>query len=195
MAYVQNHKDMDINLWIIEKAFSWIPLVQFVSSTTIYETQIEDEETIKKILESQANEEAMIDENGNLVGEVSQVENIVPAQKSASLDLSIEKLRDFEYLLSHFYTVDSSTTIDSEQLNVDELLAKNMKLDASASGPKILIFHTHSQEAFADSNSDISTTIVGMGDNPTESPTILGWIICLANCPTPQIRRRPITIL
>lgn len=168
MSYIKEDEDQDVNVWLAEKAVSWLPLLQFVNDTTIYETQIEDEETIRKILESQANEEPMIDENGNLVGEVSEVENIVPAQNAPALDLSIEKLRDFDYLLSNFYTVDSSTTIDSTQLNVDELLAKSMKIDTTTEGPKILIFHTHSQEAFADSNGDVSTTIVGMGEYLTQ---------------------------
>lgn len=162
--YMCEDGKVDMNLWLADKAAEWIPLIQFVNNSTVFETQIEDEETIQKILESQANEEVMVDENGNLIGEVAEVENIVPAQKGSTLDMSIEKLRDFDYLISNFYTVDSSTTIDSEQLNVDELLAKSMKIDTTTGGPKVLIFHTHSQEGFADSTGDVSTTIVGMGE-------------------------------
>ena len=39
-----------------------------------------------------------------------------------------------------------------------------MKLDKNKKGPKILLYHTHSQEAFADSvPGDVNTTIVGVG--------------------------------
>ena len=84
-------------------------------------------------------------------------------------DTSIEKLRDFEYLLGNFYTVDSSTMIDSDQLNADDLLGRSMKIDTGTDGPKVLIYHTHSQEEFADSTpGDTSTSIVGVGEYLTQ---------------------------
>ena len=43
--------------------------------------------------------------------------------------MSIERLRDFDYLLSNFYTVDSSTMIGPEQLNADDLLGRSMKIN------------------------------------------------------------------
>ena len=86
-----------------------------------------------------------------------------------TVDMSIEKLRDFDYLLSNFYTVDSSTMIGPDQLNADDLLGRSMKIDNSEEGPKILIFHTHSQEEFADSTpGDPSTSIVGVGEYLTQ---------------------------
>ena len=60
--------------------------------------------------------------------------------------------------------MDSSTRITSGQLNVDQLLSYDFHVDKDTKGPQILIYHTHSQEAFADSvPGDESTTIVGMG--------------------------------
>ena len=54
----------------------------------------------------------------------------------------------------------------SDQLNADKLLARDMKLSGEGEGPQILIYHTHSQEAFADSvKGDAATSIVGAGDN------------------------------
>ena len=44
-----------------------------------------------------------------------------------------------------------------------------MKFENKENGPKILIYHTHSQETFADSvPGDDSTSIVGIGDYLTE---------------------------
>lgn len=84
-------------------------------------------------------------------------------------EISMEKLQDFNYLLGNFYAVDPSTTADSSQINVDTLMSKDMKLSSDSSKPQILIYHTHSQEAFADSvEGDVSTTIVGVGDRLTE---------------------------
>ncbi|MDD6243574.1 MAG: stage II sporulation protein P [Roseburia hominis] len=76
-----------------------------------------------------------------------------------------EKLNDFDYLIQNFYQVDSTTTINSSQLNADALLEKDLRLSHDASTPQILIYHTHSQEGYADSvPGDASTSVVGVGD-------------------------------
>ena len=59
--------------------------------------------------------------------------------------------------------------IDSDQLNADDLLGRSMKIDTGTGGPKVLIYHTHSQEEFADSMpGDTSTSIVGVGEYLTQ---------------------------
>ena len=76
-----------------------------------------------------------------------------------------EKLNEFDYLIQNFYQVDSTTTINSSQLNADALLEKDLRLSHDASTPQILIYHTHSQEGYADSvPGDASTSVVGVGD-------------------------------
>ena len=153
--------------WIRQKALAWIPVVQYVEDHAEYGSSLEDEETIAKILESQANDENAVDENGKLIGQPDEPQQ--PVSSEVAADQSIDKLRDFEYLLSNFYTVDSSTMIGAEQLNVDDLLGRNMKIGREGNEPKILNFHTHSQETFVDSvPGDISTGIVGIGQYLTE---------------------------
>ena len=153
--------------WIRQEALAWIPVVQYVEDHAEYGSSLEDEETIAKILESQANDENAVDENGKLIGQPEETQQ--PVSSEVAADQSIDKLRDFEYLLSNFYTVDSSTMIGAEQLNVDDLLGRNMKISREGKEPKILIFHTHSQETFVDSvPGDISTGIVGIGQYLTE---------------------------
>ena len=161
--------------WVLQRVLGWVPFVGYAAEKESHISVLEDEETIAKILESQANDENHIDENGNLVGEAEPVEDIVPVQGQPVLDMSIEKLRDFDYLLSNFYIVDSSTMIGPEQLNADELLNENMKIDQSSDGPKVLIFHTHSQETFADSiPGDVNTSIVGVGEYLTQLLNVKG---------------------
>ena len=87
----------------------------------------------------------------------------VPHGVQAQLDLAV--LRDYETLLTRFYTVDSNTMIGSDQLNADSFLEKDMRVSKDSGGPQILIFHTHSQEGFADSvPGDSATSIVGVGE-------------------------------
>ena len=98
---------------------------------------------------------------------VEQAENptvsgFVPNGKLAQVDLAL--LGDYETLLQQFYTVDANTSASSERLNVERFLEKDMRI-SKEEGPQILIFHTHSQEGFADSvPGDESTTIIGVGE-------------------------------
>ncbi len=165
----KNESDMS---WIIQQAFSMIPLGKYLESRKIYEGNVEDEETIAKILESQADDGHLVEAVGDGTAEVpaeAPVENIVPPTGQPVLDMSIERLRDFDYLLSNFYIVDSTTMIGPEQLNPDDLLNRSMKISQNADEPKVLIFHTHSQEEFVDSiPGDPNTSIVGIGEYLTQ---------------------------
>ena len=168
LTYLDRGESTGVEEWIQEKALAWLPLVKYVEEKESYEVAFEDEETIAKILENQANEEHAVDENGNVIGKTDEAQEEAQPTSSA-IDMSIEKLRDFDYLLSNFYTVDSSTMIGPDQLNADDLLGRSMKIDTSTDGPKVLIFHTHSQEEFADSTpGDTSTSIVGVGEYLTQ---------------------------
>ena len=75
------------------------------------------------------------------------------------------KLQDFDYLRQNFYQVDNTTTVGNDLLEVTQLLGKDMTIKEHIDGPQILIYHTHSQEAYKDSTpGDPSMTIVGVGD-------------------------------
>lgn len=80
-------------------------------------------------------------------------------------DLSIEQLSDFDYLLNNFFVVDPNTTIDSSQMDASSLLGDDLKLTTDNSSPQILIYHTHSQEGYADSiEGDENTSVIGVGN-------------------------------
>lgn len=81
----------------------------------------------------------------------------------------MEQLEDFDYLLSNYYTVDGGTTADAELLDAEKLLGTDLRLEKHPEVPQILIYHTHSQEAFADSREGyVEDTIVGMGETLAE---------------------------
>ena len=104
LAYLNRTPGKGIQEWVKEKALAWLPLVSYAEEHAADSPAIEDEETLAKILEAQANDENAVDENGNLVGDPGQAE--AAAQPvTPTVDMSIEKLRDFDYLLSNFYTV------------------------------------------------------------------------------------------
>lgn len=78
-------------------------------------------------------------------------------------DLSL--YQDISQLIKEFYIVDASTAVDGNFLNIESLTDFDCTLEKSVDGPQILIYHSHSQEGFADSvEGDESTTIVGAGE-------------------------------
>lgn len=138
------------------------PILDFAQKEKLYEQNMEDTETLAMILEKQANEEPIVNAEGNVENAPEVSETPVPV---SSIDMSPERLQDFNYLLSTFYIVDSMTMIDAGQLNYNDLMSRSMKINQETEGPKVLIFHTHSQETFADSiPGDSSTSIVGIGE-------------------------------
>lgn len=67
-------------------------------------------------------------------------------------------------LIKDYYIIDASTSPDSNLLKVDYLANYDCSISKETEGPQILIYHSHSQEGFADSvPGDVSTTIVGAG--------------------------------
>ena len=161
--------------WIKQHVMTFFPLSGYVSDNSPEMAETEDALTYEMILEMQAKDEERMSEDliEGQTGEQTPSEQVNATVVSS--ELSVEKLRDFNYLISKLYTVDSTTTIGPEQLNVDELLAKDMHIDTNTKGPKVLIFHTHSQEAFVDSTAgDSGTSIVGMGKYLAEKLNALG---------------------
>lgn len=110
---------------------------------------------------TQENTEENVEENaGTENGQKGTLTASVPV-----MDLPLEQFQDFNFVISNFYTIDKTTSINSEQLNAVTLLEKDLRMSAGAENPQILIYHSHSQEEFADSvPGDASTMIVGVGE-------------------------------
>lgn len=106
-------------------------------------------------------------ETGNEAGDKDTasggIEFVPAADKSYSYRW--EELQSYEMLIKAFYAVDSTTRAGEDLLKTDELLSKDMRMQGTPEEPQILIYHTHSQEMFADSvPGDESTGIVGVGE-------------------------------
>ncbi len=77
---------------------------------------------------------------------------------------NVTTLRTMEDLQKHLYVVDPDAYVTEQDLNVQAFLTKNFKTNMHTESPKVLIFHTHSQETFKDSRPGFQQdTIVGMG--------------------------------
>lgn len=82
---------------------------------------------------------------------------------------TLKQLLDRQFLYNNFYIVDSATVVSDELFDAEVLLGKDMTMEADAKKPQILIYHTHSQEAFIDSRAGKEEdTIVGVGSYLTK---------------------------
>lgn len=119
-----------------------------------------------------SNKEASLTENEmETVQDAADVSGIF-ASLSDFVPVS-EKQREYDWngytditeVRKEFFAVDATTEIADERLDPAVLLTKDISITENNGGPQILIYHTHSQETFADSLvQDASTSIVGAGE-------------------------------
>ncbi len=73
---------------------------------------------------------------------------------------------DINYLKKNFYTVAAITDLLEGDIKPEEFLAMDFSLNTEEKGPKVLIFHTHSHEGYADSDmsNGLEDGIIGTGE-------------------------------
>ena len=191
LSYGQEQTPEDFFSAVLRTVGEQFPILSFQETDCGEEEIIEDAETAEAIreenekliaqkLEAENQAQAVTEENQQAqetqsdgaaetqnetaqAQETSQIPEGTATQKQ--VEIPREQLTDFNYLLNNFFVVDPTTTALESQINVDTLLEKDMKLEKNPEQPQILIYHTHSQEGFADSvEGDTSTTVIGVGD-------------------------------
>ena len=87
-----------------------------------------------------------------------------PVASRQGIVYTVDMLKDYNYFVNQFYAVDSSTYAD-DLLDAETFINMDLTMDITGDEPKILIYHTHSQEAFLDSRAGVwQATVVGVGD-------------------------------
>ena len=80
----------------------------------------------------------------------------------------LAQLQDYDFLIKHFYTVHSSTTAKREEMDAAVLTGMDLSMKKDPSVPQILIYHTHSQETYADyATGNKKATVVELGSRLT----------------------------
>ena len=116
-------------------------------------------------------EKAVVSANLNTIG-VDDVEFSKALAVSAGgrpLGVSAEelaKMKDLQYLRSNYYIVDSRTSLLAGDIDVEQALGLDLTIEKTKQEPKVLIFHTHIHEGFADSDMSkgLSEGIWGVGE-------------------------------
>ncbi len=105
-------------------------------------------------------------EEGEEGNEQSSVEAL---QNNKSIKYTMDQLMDINFLVRNFYIVDPSTKVTDDLFNAKKLLGEDMTMKQTNDKPQILIYHTHSQEAYKDSRKNKEKdTVVGVGSYLTD---------------------------
>lgn len=126
--------------------------------------------------ETQAEKDKIVDESKSGVEEKKEKEEKEEKEEQETvalphpqIDLSQAKLADFDYVMNHFFILDSNTETNAGQISGTRFLKEDMSIKQDSSVPQILIYHTHSQETFSDSREgETEDTIVGVGNYLTD---------------------------
>lgn len=90
--------------------------------------------------------------------------DVVVEENAMPYEIPEELLKNSGYLLSSFYQVDPTTYADETIIDFEKFMEKQFYMNNNE-GPKVLIYHTHSTEAYADSRpGNREDTVVGVGD-------------------------------
>ena len=91
---------------------------------------------------------------------------IDPGELFVMTDEEKKNFSDVNYLKKNMFIVDSRTDIREGDINGEKFINMDFSINKETDGPKILIFHTHSHEKFADSDPSMGNKggIVGAGE-------------------------------
>lgn len=88
-----------------------------------------------------------------------------PVASSEGVVYTADMLKDYNYFVNLFYAIDSTTYAPEGLLDAGNFMNMDLSIDLQGEEPKVLIYHTHSQEAFADSRpGEWQDTVVGLGE-------------------------------
>lgn len=134
---------------------------EYIETETKKSEQAEETETETGTEIKTGNELAENEQNGGSME--PEWDNDSKVLEAAAGIIPKEKLMDYNYVLNNFYVVPSVTSLRPQVLDLDKISQVDLRIEKDSTVPQILIFHTHSQEKFADSEEN-GMSIVNVGD-------------------------------
>lgn len=121
--------------------------------------------TTQEVSHSEPLEVILDEEQVDVEQKVIEENNKVTKKHTYSKKYTNKQLNNFSFLKSQIYSVDAITPVTAKDLNAKKLLNKDLTITKDANQPKVLLYHTHASEAFADSRKGKQEdTVVGVGD-------------------------------
>ena len=134
---------------------------EYIETEAEKKEMAEEPETETGTESENGNEQAETEQNGD--GMESEWDKDSKVLEAAAGIIPKEKLMDYNYVLNNFYVVPSVTSLRPQVLDLDKISQVDLRIEKNSTVPQILVFHTHSQEKFADSEEN-GMSIVNVGD-------------------------------
>ena len=83
---------------------------------------------------------------------------------TGSSGIVLEKLNDYDYLMKKFYNVHPTTTASRDLMQAADFLSAELSIEKDVNVPQILIYHTHSQETYADYPENPEADVLHLGE-------------------------------
>lgn len=167
-GYATSVENRETGGWAAGWMSQAVPVYSYLAGGQAVEDETEQwtkEGTEKEKREPEETQEESTEQEQTVQAETKSEQEAKEVSGTMVSDSLLKQLEDFDYLLANYYTVDAGTTADAELLDADALLEEDLTIQKDPDVPQILIYHTHSQEAFADSGEGkVEDTIVGMGE-------------------------------
>ena len=129
------------------------------AAAPLWMTQKEKIDILRKTQKELYPTQEVLKENEDVSQTVS-----APVASGQGVVYTPQMLNDYNYFVNQFYAVDSSTYADG-LLDAETFYNMDLTMNLTGDEPKILIYHTHSREAFLDSRSGKwEDTVVGLGE-------------------------------
>ena len=113
----------------------------------------------------------MIRENGDESGQLHEEraasdDNLLASGifNTGNSGIILEKLNDYDYLMKKFYNVHPTTTASRDLMQAETFLSTDLSIEKNADSPQILIYHTHSQETYADYPENPEADVIHLGE-------------------------------
>lgn len=147
---------------------SWFPLWIVSSDQAAFADrasgQLYPSDSVLAAIYAENNPESAEDAEENSGEETVQAVN-APAASGQGMVYTADMLKDYNFFVNQFYAIDSTTYAPDGLLDAEGFINMDLTIDLQGEEPKVLIYHTHSQEAFADSRTGKwEDTVVGLGE-------------------------------
>ena len=129
------------------------------NSTNYYSSTVDNEEIHIDILEGHviANDDSKIEVD-------KDNEAVETFTSNNGTKFSLYELKDINFFVRNFYIVDPLTKVTEPLFDSEVFACKDMTIKQDNDKPQILVYHTHSQEAYIDSRPNKEEdTVVGVG--------------------------------
>lgn len=169
------YKDMPLQMCVLEMSDSGSYMTKYMQPEE-WEMPVTEDDFMNRLMMENDAVNAGQDENV-AQGSLQELEQAVLAENTAATGVFVpvqapvavyseQQLRDPGFIRETFYSVDATTNIRADQLQYDTLMGFDTSIKQDNSNVQILVYHTHSQEAYIDSvKGDASTSIVGVGEH------------------------------